>query len=539
MSVVNIGAMSFGHEDDGLAPCVLSGVQERGRELGRGSYATVLELEYLGLKCAGKKIHDELLGQGGITYAVARFREECRLLSQVRHPNIVQFLGVYFKSEGMAPILVMEFLENNLTSCIDNHGVLPEEITHTILRDVAVGLCYLHGQKPSIIHRDLSANNVLLTPNMNAKISDLGVARIISMSPLQLSRMTQTPGTPAYMPPEVMVANPSYDTSIDSFSFGILSIHSLSGEWPEPQVGPNRIDQDSNRLIPVSEAERRDKFLQRIGQDHPLMELILKCIDNNPRCRPQATEILATIAAQSTHNSPANRLDLLRQIDIAEGEKRDLMSNQERQLEQALQMEKEISRLGADKQATELHKSQEYSRMELALSSQINQQRLQIDDMTCQIQVLKAHKASLAQTTEKLQAEIEEQTTQINRYKMDIKNTLKSFEERMIKEREKQGKQAAEEKRRYEKLLNDEKLRYDRVCLQNVTLETELHSLRSTEECLRHSLSCKDATIVDRDLELQIKCKALEQNDVTISGMNRQLDEARKLLATTKQVQTS
>ena len=49
--------------------------------------------------------------------------------------------------------------------------------------------------------------------------------------------MTQTPGTPAYMSPEVMVAIPKYDTSVDEFSYGIMMIHMCSGRWPEPQVG--------------------------------------------------------------------------------------------------------------------------------------------------------------------------------------------------------------------------------------------------------------------------------------------------------------
>ena len=165
------------------------------RELGHGSYATVLELEYMGLKCAGKKIH-ELLEQGDASYTVRRFEEECRLLSQVRHPSIVQFLGVCFQQGVRAPILVMEFLPTNLTSCIERYGILSKEISYSILHDVALGLCYLHSQTPPIIHRDLSSNNVLLTPNMTAKISDLGVARILNLTPLQVSRMTQTPGTP-------------------------------------------------------------------------------------------------------------------------------------------------------------------------------------------------------------------------------------------------------------------------------------------------------------------------------------------------------
>ena len=97
---------------------------------------------------------------------------------------------------------------------------------------------------------------------MTAKISDLGVARILNLNPLQVSRMTQTPGTPAYMPPEVMVANPKYDTSVDEFSYGIMMIHMFSGRWPEPQVGQIRTDR--GRMIPVSEAERRAVFLREM-----------------------------------------------------------------------------------------------------------------------------------------------------------------------------------------------------------------------------------------------------------------------------------
>ena len=230
------------------------GIKVTDRELGYGSYATILELEYMGLKCAGKKIHELLLKQGDTSYTVQRFENECHIISQVRHPNIVQFLGVHFQQGVRAPILVMEFLPTNLTSCVEQYGILPNEISYSVLHDVALGLHYLHSQTSPIIHRDLTSNNVLLTPNMTAKISDLGVTRILNLSPLKISRMTQTPGTPAYMPPEVMIANPKYNTSIDEFSYGILMIHMFSGHWPEPQEGPNRTS-PNGRLIPVTEAK--------------------------------------------------------------------------------------------------------------------------------------------------------------------------------------------------------------------------------------------------------------------------------------------
>ena len=189
----------------------LGDIHETGREIGRGSYATVVELDYKGLRCVGKKIHPVLyLGQE--TIHLKRFEEECRLLSRLSNPHIVQFLGVYFDLH--APVLVMEYLPTTLAQSLDKYGVLANEISFSILRDVTVSLRYLHERDEPIIHRDLSANNVLLTADMRAKISDLGVAKILQMSPVQQQTMSKTPGTSCYMPPEAMSDKPRYDVKV-------------------------------------------------------------------------------------------------------------------------------------------------------------------------------------------------------------------------------------------------------------------------------------------------------------------------------------
>lgn len=83
--------MSFGDVQvafRGLEPYSLSGITVTDQILGTGSYATVFKLDYFGLKCAGKKIHELLLGLGSdaVTYTLRRFKDE---FSQVCHPNIV------------------------------------------------------------------------------------------------------------------------------------------------------------------------------------------------------------------------------------------------------------------------------------------------------------------------------------------------------------------------------------------------------------------------------------------------------------------
>ena len=190
----------------------------------------------------------------------------------------------------------MEFLPVSLAQCLDTYGVLPEEINYGILRDVALGLRYLHEQPRPIVHRDLSANNVLLTRDMRAKISDLGVARILRLNRAQMSRMTVGPGTVSYMPPEALVPNPRYGIKVDIFSYGVMIVHSLSGRWPLPgesvRVDPN----NSSNLIAVSEAGRRQEYLDDIRQDHPLMQLILLCLSNSPDDRPTASDITGQVS---------------------------------------------------------------------------------------------------------------------------------------------------------------------------------------------------------------------------------------------------
>ena len=344
-------------------------------EFGHGSYAVVMELEYRGLKCAGKKLY-RVLYETGIGHAARRYLEECHLLSQTRHPNIVQFLGVCFEEGSQFPILVMEFLPTNLTSCLERYGILPDEINFSILHDVSLGLVYLHGQTPVIVHRDLSANNVLLSTNMTAKISDLGVARILNLTPLQVSRMTETPGTPAYMPPEVMVANPHYNTSVDVFSFGIMMIHTFTAQWPLPSIGPTRIDPaNPDRLIPVTEAERREEFLRKISPDHPLMDLIMRCLSNNPQRRPRAAEIVGRMVGVVLEHPPSfeNRVEMLQRVSALLTEKRELEEEVVRKDLAIQEKAGEIEALAEEKRRQEEESENTVERMQLVHSVETDQ----------------------------------------------------------------------------------------------------------------------------------------------------------------------
>ena len=302
----------------------LTGVQETGVEIGHGSYAAVVELQFRGLKCAGKRLYPHLYGGVGM---LQRFEEECEILGQARHPNIVQFLGVTFQEGNELPTIIMEFMHTTLSACIDRYGVLPQEVSYSILGDVATALCYLHGNNPQIIHRDLTANNILLTRDMQAKISDLGVAKALGLTPARMTQMTTCPGTPGYMPPEAFEHNPTYSTSIDSFSYGVTMVHMLSGKWPIPSSATVTDSLNPSIITARTEAQRRQKYLDDIGQDHPLMELILDCLTNSPNHRPNAEDILQRVRTAAREHQPAF-VDKIAQIR-ADNEQRGQQQGQE------------------------------------------------------------------------------------------------------------------------------------------------------------------------------------------------------------------
>ena len=369
-----------------FGPYRLTGVRSTDNELGRGSYAVVIELEYRGLKCAGKKLY-RILYEQGIGHAANRYLEECRLLSQAKHPNVVQFLGVYFEEGSQFPILVMELLPTNLTSCLERYGVLPDEVSYSILNDVALGLCYLHSQTPSIIHRDLSANNVLVSSNMTAKISDLGVARILNLTPVQ---MTETPGTQAYMPPEVMFANPQYNTSLDVFSYGVMMVHVFTAEWPAPKVGPIRVDPSNpHQLIPVSEAERREEFLRKIGQDHPLMDLIMSCLKNNPQLRVPATEITGRMNDLVLRFPPSfqNRIDMLQRISADEAERGQLQQEIDTKAAQIDDNKRDIASIMQTNETQKQEHETSVERINMAHSTEVEQLQIQVADQRATIEL--------------------------------------------------------------------------------------------------------------------------------------------------------
>ena len=286
----------------GIQGFVLKGVTLNRKELGRGAYGKVYAVKYCETICAAKEIHSILIEDVGETerrQTIDSFLRECRQCSMLRHPNVIQFLGVYYPTgvDGAnrmrLPVMVMEMMADSLTSFVEKHEKIPVHIKYSIIHDVSLGLCYLHSHDPPIVHRDLSPNNVLLTTHHVAKISDLGVAKVIKAD--SRKTMTKAPGTVDFMPPESLVNSPVYGPPMDVFSFAGIILHTFNQQWPRPteQVlfNPN-----TRKMMALSEVERRQQYLDKmIGEAKVLRPLVEECLDYDPAVRPTIATVCKRI----------------------------------------------------------------------------------------------------------------------------------------------------------------------------------------------------------------------------------------------------
>jgi len=276
----------------------LQNVTCTGKEIGRGAHGRIIEVYVHGTLCAAKEVHSILVE--GVTQeerqaTIRSFLTECNNASQLQHPNVVHVVGIYYPApESRLPWLVMEMMDCSLTGLLEKYetGILLFHVKLSILVDVSKGLEFLHGQ--DVIHRDLSSNNVLLTKDCVAKISDFGVAKCIQHN--KIKTQTQVPGMLYFMPPEAVLVKPRYGKPVDVFSLGCIACHVMSQQWPVPK---DLLPEDS--MIALTEVQRREAYLQSCTD--PLRKLIVSCLHNKSDQRPNIMLVCSELKHLQTSNS--------------------------------------------------------------------------------------------------------------------------------------------------------------------------------------------------------------------------------------------
>ena len=276
--------------------------------LGIGSYGKVCEARCDDLLCAAKIIHETLFDptaqklidpQREHRLPMRRFEQECEFLCTIRHPNIVQFLGMYQDPDTQLPVLLMELMDDSLTHFLESSlHPIPYHIQVNICHDISLALSFLHSN--DIVHRDLSSNNVLMIGNVKAKVTDFGMARLGDQNQ-QLSHLSFTlcPGTDVYMPPEAVQDKPVYTEKIDCFSFGVITLQILTRQFPQPAKRWQEINIESEGVVEmcISEYERRHNHISMINISNPLLSIVLSCLKDSDVERPTAQTLCRRTAA--------------------------------------------------------------------------------------------------------------------------------------------------------------------------------------------------------------------------------------------------
>ena len=207
------------------------------------------------------------------------FKSEVELLSQLKHPNLVTFLGYCLEPNA----IVMEYLPQNLHDyLIENRGRLESQQMIDFAYDIARGMEYLH--RNSIIHRDLKSFNILLDENLNVKIADFGIARVKTNT----STMTTT-GTIAWTAPEIL-RHEAYNEKSDVYSYAIVLWEILSeGEIP--------FDDEFQSPMEAGIAVATGQIRPRLPRDSDpnWVSLIERCWKEDPSARPSFTELMDQI----------------------------------------------------------------------------------------------------------------------------------------------------------------------------------------------------------------------------------------------------
>ena len=282
------------------------------QSLGIGSYGAVCKAKCDDLLCAAKIIHPTLFDPTALhqiapqrehRLPIRRFEQECEFMSAIRHPNIVQYLGMFRDTtDTRLPVLLMELMDDSLTHFLESSTKpIPYHIQVNFCRDITLALSFLHSN--NIIHRDLSSNNVLLIGNVRAKVTDFGMARLGDINP-KATRFTSTmcPGTDVYMPPEAVQDKPVYTEKIDCFSFGVITVQIVTQQFPKPgdrlqEVELNHPGLPKRKLLmQILEVERRQNHISQVDPNHSLLPIALECLKDEENERPSAHQLCERVA---------------------------------------------------------------------------------------------------------------------------------------------------------------------------------------------------------------------------------------------------
>lgn len=198
-------------------------------KIGAGGFGDVYRGYFRGTEVAIKKVLSDKLSKE----AVEELMKEAKIMSGLRHPNVVLFMGFCRPPQTC---MVFEYIKRGSLYDLlyrERRKFSIHEVTK-VIDDIACGMCYLHGA--GVVHRDLKPANILVSEHMQCKIADFGLSKVKQESMTLRSRV----GTPQYMAPELLSPDHlPHNEKVDVYSFAIMLVEILSNEQPFPRQGPD------------------------------------------------------------------------------------------------------------------------------------------------------------------------------------------------------------------------------------------------------------------------------------------------------------
>lgn len=251
-----------------------------GEKIGGGCFGSVYKGTCRGLTVAIKK----LVKQDLDPKVMEDFRKEVDILTQMRHPNVVLFLGACTEPGKMA--IVCELMHDSVFGILRKHKDLSILQRVKMAKDTAQGMTWLHGADPQILHRDLKPQNLLVDDHWNVKLCDFGLSQV-KLQEQKIRDGKSIPGTPLWMSPEVLLGK-DVDEKADVYSYGIVLWEIMSGNEPFAHH-----DSYGTFKKAITKENERPPIPEHM---HPsLKQLMERCWHPDPSARPSFQEILPII----------------------------------------------------------------------------------------------------------------------------------------------------------------------------------------------------------------------------------------------------
>jgi tRNA A-37 threonylcarbamoyl transferase component Bud32 len=265
-----------------------------GEPIGHGSFAEVYRGKLFGSDVAVKR---SLVKNKNINKVVEEFKKEVAIMAQLRHPNIVQFVGSHIELPRYLYLVTELCPRGDLRAILSDPSIdLSLATKINMAFDTAKGMLYLHSHRPQVIHRDLKSANLLVDQSWRVKIADFGISGLFQ----QDTTMTMC-GSVTHCAPEVL-SRERYSTSADVYSFAIVLWEIFTREIPYNTM---KILQIVNGV--VSGSLRPPMNLPQFKQvPIQIKELIVKCWDDDENNRPsfhEIVQILEMLVVDETHIS--------------------------------------------------------------------------------------------------------------------------------------------------------------------------------------------------------------------------------------------